>query len=370
MKKFNKIIVFLGFSMGVFLTGCFEKPTLKIASECIKGGTPKTGSILDEALCVNRTADSFPGADEDYFKEMDNKISQQPDKVVAALEPFIPGISGNPDEAIKSLVRGRNNWIVWTGGNDKFWDFMNVKSLGSFDLLKVLSNHPGLQKEPGYSRDNRWNWFGIVNEPCFMKNTDAQGKLVGHPDRFGLYLDIRDSNCASDPFEDEKKYPGVQIGSRGKTVPVGSYYGYASGVIGLRLFPNPDFDEAAKKHWNPEKYYNDPAYYTNPKLVRPYRVGMSCAFCHVGPNPTNPPKDPENPEWANLTSNPGAQYFWFDKVFAYEADKSSFAYQHLHTNRPGALDTSLISTDYINNPRTMNAVYNLPARMLNALRWG
>jgi hypothetical protein len=370
MKKFNKIIVFLGFSMGVFLTGCFERPTLKIASECTKGGTPKTGSILDEALCVNRTADSFPGADEDYFKEMDNKISQQPDKVVAALEPFIPGISGNPDEAVKSLVRGRNNWIVWTGGNDKFWDFMNVKSLGSFDLLKVLSNHPGLQKEPGYSRDNRWNWFGIVNEPCFMKNTDAQGKLVGHPDRFGLYLDIRDSNCASDPFEDEKKYPGVQIGSRGKTVPVGSYYGYASGVIGLRLFPNPDFDEAAKKHWNPEKYYNDPAYYTDPKLVRPYRVGMSCAFCHVGPNPINPPKDPENPEWVNLTSNPGAQYFWFDKVFAYEADKSSFAYQHLHTNRPGALDTSLISTDYINNPRTMNAVYNLPARMLNALRWG
>lgn len=87
-----------------------------------------------------------------------------------------------------------------------------------------------------------------------------------------------------------------------------------------------------KKRWDAEKYYSDPNYYNNPKLVKPYRVGMACSFCHVGPNPTNPPEDPENPQWANLNSNPGAQYFWFDRVFAYEADKTSFAYQHLHTN--------------------------------------
>ena len=36
----------------------------------------------------------------------------------------------------------------------------------------------------------------------------------------------------------------MKIGARGKTVPVGSYYGYATGIVGLRLFPNPDFDEA------------------------------------------------------------------------------------------------------------------------------
>ncbi|SCZ84910.1 c-type cytochrome [Nitrosomonas mobilis] len=371
MKKFTPLLLYIGFSLVLFLTGCSDDRSLKIAAECIKGGEAKSGSVMDEAQCVNRTEDSFPGADEDYFKDMDYGISQNADKVVATLEPFVPGISQTPDKALKSVIRGRNNWIVWTGGNDKFWDYLNVKSIGSFDLLKILSNHPKLQeKNPKHSRDHRWEWFGLVNEPCFKKNTDTQGKLVGRPDRFGLYLDIRASNCASDPFENEEKYPGVQIGARGKTVPVGSYYGYATGIVGLRLFPNPDFDEAAKKRWDPEKYYADPEYYNDPKLVKPYRVGMSCGFCHVGPNPTNPPKDPENPEWANLNSNPGAQYFWFDRVFAYEADRTSFAYQHLHTNRPGALDTSLISTDYINNPRTMNAVYNLPARMMNALRWG
>ncbi|SDW12222.1 c-type cytochrome [Nitrosomonas communis] len=372
MKKYKKILPFIGFSLVLFFAGCSDDRSLKIATECIKGGNAKSGSIMDEAQCVNRSAESFPAADEDYFKDMDYGISQKPDEVVAALQPFwSPTTAISPEEAVTRIVKGRNNWIVWTGGNDKLWDNMNAQSFGSFDLLKVLSNHPKLQeKNPKHSRDHRWEWFGLVNEPCFMKNTDSEGKLAGREDRFGLYLDVRDPDCAADPFENEKKYPGVKIGARGKTVPVGSYYGYATGIIGLRLFPNPDFDEAAKKRWDAEKYYSDPAYYNDPKLVKPYRVGMSCGFCHVGPNPTNPPKDPENPLWANLNSNPGAQYFWFDRVFAYEADKTSFAYQALHTNRPGALDTSLISTDYINNPRSMNAIYNLPARMLHALRWG
>ena len=42
-------------------------------------------------------------------------------------------------------------------------------------------------------------------------------------------------------------------------------------------------------------HYEDPAYYLSKDLVRPYRVAMSCAFCHVGPNPLKPPADPENP---------------------------------------------------------------------------
>ena len=31
----------------------------------------------------------------------------------------------------------------------------------------------------------------------------------------------------------------------------------------------------------------------------------------------------------------------------------------MHSYPPGTMDTSLVSTDYINNPRTMNAVYLL-----------
>ena len=96
---------------------------------------------------------------------------------------------------------------------------------------------------------------------------------------------------------------------------------------------------------------------------------MSCGLCHVGPNPSNPPANPEEPEWANLNSNPGAQYYWVDRIFVWNPVEKNFAYQLFHTSRPGTLDTSFVSSDQINNPRTMNAIYNLPARLEIARKW-
>src|SRR5215471_3700768 len=297
----------------------------------------QSGRVQDEAMRAGRAPESFPAAGEDYFKAMDN------------------GASFTPNE-----IKGRNMWIVWTGGNDRFWDVMTNDSFGAFDLLKTLSSYLGLK----FGRDNRWNYLGLINEPCFEKASGPD------PNHYGLWLDHRRADCPPDPFEDEAKYPGVKIGARGSTVPLGSYYGYASGIVGLRLFPNPAFNDEAKRTWNPDKFYTDPDYYQSKKLVRPYRVGMSCGFCHVGPSPIHPPMDPENPQWENLNSTVGAQYFWFDRIFVWNADTANFTFQLVHTSRPGALDTSLVSTDSIVNPRTMNAFYSLAARMELARRWG
>jgi hypothetical protein len=298
---------------------------------------PRPGTVQDEAMRAGRDATSFPAADEDYFHDMDG------------------GAPLTTDE-----IKGRNTWIVWTGGNDKFWDTIGLDSFGALDFLKTVSSHPSLK----FSRDNRWTWFGLVNEPCFEKPVGAD------PNRYGLWLDKRRADCPADPFENKTKYPGVKIGARGDNLPMESFYGYATGIVGMRLFPNPDFDEAAAKKWDANRYYTDPAYYRDKKLIRPYRVGMSCGFCHVGPNPEKPPSDPENPKWENLSSNVGAQYFWIDRVFDWDNDPSSFVFQLFHTSRPGSLDTSLVSTDNINNPRTMNAIYNLLPRMHQALRFG
>jgi hypothetical protein len=307
---------------------------------------PRPGSVVDEALLAGREPSSFPAADEDYFHDMDGGVALG-----------------------KAEIQGRNTWIVWTGGNDRLWNQLNHNSAGALDFLKVLSSHPQLPWEMG--RDKRWEKLGLVNEPCFEKATGPD------PKRWGLWLDHRRADCPPDPFENEQKYPGVQVGARGKAVGpngerlgVGSYYGYATGIVGLRLLPNPDFDEKAARHWDADKYYTDKNYYNDKKLVRPYRVGMSCGFCHVGPNPLKPPKDPDNPKWENLSSNVGAQYFWTDRIFIWENDKSNFVWQLFHTYRPGSLDTSFVSTDNINNPRTMNAVYMLPERLELARRWG
>ena len=325
MRSRHLFIASVLFGIGLVLAGCGKKSS-----------TP--GTVLDEAMQVGRTAESFPAADEDYFRDMDG------------------GVKLTTDE-----VKGRNNWIVWTGGNDRFWDHLVNKSFGSVDFLKLLSSHPSIKH---LSRSTRWKYLGLVNEPCFEK---AEGPRA---DRFGLWIDTRRADCVPDPFENEQKYPGVKIGARGTTVPVGSYYGYASGIVGLRLFPNPAFDDAAKKKWDAERFYTDPSYYNDKNLVRPYRVGMSCGFCHVGPSPVKPPDDSENPKWENLNSNPGTQYFWVDRILFWEKDESNYVYHLLQTSLPGTLDTSFISSDYINNPRTMNAIYSVGARLKAAERWG
>jgi hypothetical protein len=306
---------------------------------------PRPGTVKDEALRAGLMPSHFVRPTPDYFREMDVTLRY-----------------GKQREYTQPEIEGRNMWMVWTGGNDRLWDRLTVDSLGTFDLLKTISSHPRI----GYGRHNRFNYLGLINEPCY---TEATGP---DPNRFGLWLDVRDPKCPPDPFADPGKYPGASIDARGKTVAVGSYYGEPTGVLGLRLFPNPAFDEQARRRWNSDRFYNDPIYYADPDLVRPYRVGMSCGFCHVGPNPIKPPADPENPKWENLSSLVGAQYFWWDRVFNWPGRKNeaSVFYQALHVSRPGTLDTSLVSTDNINNPRTMNAVYYLGPRMAQAKKWG
>ncbi|MGH6892391.1 MAG: hypothetical protein ACREEP_09060, partial [Dongiaceae bacterium] len=293
--------------------------------------------VKDEATQAGLSEKTLTQADEDYFHDMDN------------------GIALTPDE-----VQGRNMWLVWSGGNDRFWDWMGKPTFGGFDLLKIVAPPPGSDNE----RPRRWKTLGLINEPCF-----GPPLADGDPARFGLRLDMRRGDCPPDPFANAEKYPGAKIGARGATFKdgtvfsVGSYYGEPSGILGLRLFTNPDFDEKAKAAWDAKRYYSDPAYYSDPRLIKPYRVGMSCGFCHLGPSPINPPADPVNPEFANLNSTVGAQYMWVDRLFLVEPNKRNFMYQLVQTYRPGAMDTSLVSTDNINNPRTMNAVYNLKARL-------
>ena len=358
------------------IASCLVASALAVCSCSGPPGVP--GEVKDEAMAAGKTGAFFKAADEDYFADMDYGYRRASD----------PGVVLKVNE-----VRGRNTWIAWTFGSDWFWDYMANNTFGAFDLLKIVSSSPDVgyctetysgKHEMNYDsryakwgkkecedakktwvaigRHNRWGYYGLVNEPCFTK---AAG-----PDEYGLWLDKRvpvSAECPADPFENETKYPGVQTGARGKTVPVGSSYGKASGIVGLRLFPNPAFNDKAKDYWlkNKDRYYTDDKFYNDQHLVRPYRVGMSCGFCHVGPNPVNPPADPENPKWANLNSNPGAQYFWVDRIFIWNPKnaQANFIFQVFHTSLPGSLDTSFVSTDNINNPRTMNAVYNVAARL-------
>jgi hypothetical protein len=258
---------------------------------------------------------SFPPASYDYFREMDG------------------GVALTPEE-----VRGRNTWLIWTSDNDAFWDYLARHSFGAFDLLKIIDSR---------RRGQRFAYYGITNEPGFRQATA--------PDENGLWLDTpagTEDPCYAETYNES--FPREQFRQ---------VYGCSSGVVSLRLFPNPDFVGAAKERWDPERYYNDPAYYRDPNLIRPYRVGMACGFCHVGPHPTRPPADVENPGWENMSSTIGAQYWWTSRIFTFDQGPDSLVYQILDSQPPGTVDTSFVSTDNINNPRTMNAIFNVGPRL-------
>lgn len=239
-------------------------------------------------------------------------------------DPF-PGmnVQGRNVTLTPSDINGRVIWNLWSGDNAGFWNWLSQYGFGTGDLLKLVAS----------PRNQRFQTYGIFNQPGLMR--------PAQPDEYGLYIDV--------PREPGSKY---DIDERLDM----ATYGRSSGVMGLRLFKNPKFDPAK---WDANKFWNDPNYYTNPKLERPYRIGMACSFCHVGPDPVNPPADPNESDYANLSDYVGQHYLKIWEVFAHDLGPDNFIKQILLTNPAGTLDTAFIATDYLNNPGTMNAVYNL-----------
>src|SRR5688572_21303571 len=243
-------------------------------------------------------------------------------------DPF-PGmnVQGRNVTLTQQDINGRVIWNLWSGDNAGFWHWLAKYGFGTGDLLKMIAS----------PRNQRFQTYGVFNQPGYMR--------PAQPDAYGLFIDV--------PREPGSKY---DIDKR-LDIPT---YGISSGIMGLRLYPNPKFD-AAK--WNVDDYWNKPNYYKNPNLERPYRVGMACSFCHVGADPVNPPADPNESDYANLSDYVGQHYLKIYEVFAHELPASNFVKQILLSNPAGSLDTAFIATDYINNPGTMNAVYNLPGRV-------
>jgi hypothetical protein len=274
--------------------------------------------ILGLAACTHQPVKpSWPYTD---FKEV-------------TFDPF-PGMDfqGRDGKLKDDDLKGRVVWNLWSGDNAAFWDWLASHGFGTADLLKVVTS----------PRGERFQKYGIFNQPGFTRPEK--------PDRYGLYIDV----------PREAKYDIDQKIDAGT-------YGRSSGIMGLRLFPNPKFDAAAQAKWNVVRYDKDPAYYTDPKLVRPYLVGMSCSFCHIGADPTNPPADPNEPEYANLNDYVGQHYLKVWEVFGSTLKEDNFIWQLLHSNRPGTLDTSFIATDYLNNPGTMNGIFNIQGRLAVAV---
>jgi cytochrome c5 len=220
---------------------------------------------------------------------------------------------GYGDRLSPSERAGRDTWYFWTGGSEKFWPEMARITEGNVSLLNYVDSR---------RHGRRFRELGAITQPGCRAATA--------PDQHGLWMD----QC------DQPAVPGVP--------------GEASGVVGLRKFPNPKFD-AAK--WNATTYLQHPG-----DMQPPYLIGMTCGFCHIGFNPLNPPENPELPRWSNLAGTIGNQYWEEGRLFSLNMKPDDFRWHVANRQAPGTSDTSRFATDHINNPNAINTIYNLAYR--------
>lgn len=90
--------------------------------------------------------------------------------------------------------------------------------------------------------------------------------------------------------------------------------------------------------------------------------GVTCASCHAGLDPSNPPADPNHPKWENIHATVGNQYIQIGKLFSANLSPHDPRYQVFHTWAPGTVDTTVLESDHINNPGIITQFFNFPDR--------
>ncbi len=353
---------------------------------------PQGGKTLGGTKVSKRPSDCFPPENRNVFWQVDQVANAE-----GKLCPlnFDADGDGKISDAERNAIRGQNTWLLWAEGNETFWNWLQQKGYGLHDFLVMLDSR---------ERDTRFQDKGLINQPGLQKQTKRN--------ELGLYIDAPKANVrmtqppddlangvlaqiphppqmkgANNPHRDMRTFePGDKelfdkiVRELPKDGVDYSIYGYPSGVVGMRLFPNPDFfgtgDDAkkARQHWNDrvvssknDAFYFDTKVSADPELVRPFRPAMTCAFCHVGPHPLNPPADPNNAEWSEMSSVIGNQYWNPRMTLANRTKRNNFLYHFLNSQQLGTIDTSLVSTDHINNANTINSVFEVPARIDRAL---
>ncbi|MCH5374452.1 MAG: hypothetical protein JJ992_10765, partial [Planctomycetes bacterium] len=113
-----------------------------------------------------------------------------------------------------SQQRGRDMWIFWTAGNQKFYrrlqEFADKLPLGfTVDFFRVLDTR---------NRSHRFRDVGLINEPNCSQ--------AGEPDEYGMWLD----RWEGDPLG---YYPNSYYSNDHD---LKKYWGEPTGVLGMRKF--------------------------------------------------------------------------------------------------------------------------------------
>jgi hypothetical protein len=313
---------------------------------------------------------------------------------VVAAAPDKPGIDQNAPyfEACarmglnESECVGRLIWFKATGGNERFHTYAFQQRVGVLiDWFRVLRSD---------QRDDRFQAWGIINDPACCKPGDADCpaktldetygfdwcpgddvllKYVGKQGYVDPACDLKDAALdASDPHTLDGKRDQRQSACDLR-------FGTSTGALGLRKFPNPNFDAEKWRALNGGSStwqgYDQPmsvksgvpsdervSKLADASVEPPFRIGTTCGSCHIAFDPKNPPLDTAHPKWENIKGLIGNQYTRMSELLGSGMPRTSLEWQMFAHARPGVTDTSAISHDQINNPGTINALINLSQR--------
>ena len=200
--------------------------------------------------------------------------------------------------ARESARRGRDVWVKGTFGNQDEEYLHTSRTIGAENMW-----YPWMDTRTRQSRFTKW---GMINDPDCSEGDATTNWYDRCPDP------------------------------------------HSSGVLGYRKYladATPEFDPAKSPYRDDELKKN----------LR-YVVGGACVQCHVAFDPTNPPKNPNEPEWENIHLLIGHQYTNQPMQYLMGMPEDHFARQVIGGARPGTVDTSLQASDFQHNPGTQNNI--------------
>lgn len=210
----------------------------------------------------------------------------------------------------ESVRRGRDVWFKGTFGMQDEEELHLSRTLGSADA------------------DGRTNW-----------NYDEWLDTRQRPHRFSKWGLINDPDCVQGD-ETTGWMDKCQDGN-------------STGVLGYRKYPRSALRDQDGNILPPKALESDDEQLN---LNEKWQFAQACVQCHVAFDPTNPPLNPNEPQWENLTGHIGNQYTRQPMTYLMGTPHNHFARKVVMAGREGTIDTSLVANDFMHNPGTQNNI--------------
>lgn len=187
-SAFRHLCCSLLIALATVLVGCGKYPSPGYdGRESYKGAKGKSvydSGPIDRAEAVDearggytlrgtpvsrRTDRCFPAEPRDLFWQMDQVVWEKghlepldfDEDRSSKTDPDTGIVMSGVSDSERDAIRGRNTWLLWGGGNETFWGWLQEEGYGLTDFLILMDSR---------ERKNRFKTAGLINQPGFASN--------------------------------------------------------------------------------------------------------------------------------------------------------------------------------------------------------